>query len=478
MRKLVIALRLILHHLWVTALLALLVGGMVLVPNAAAQGGDSPQLTVLAEALNVRSGPGVNYPAVGLLARGDQATLVGHHAASGWWQVDLPDGSTGWVSGGAAYVAVSGDTTDLPEVTAPVPAAIGAIVPAAPGAPVPVTAGVQPTTSSPSPSTPETGGTIVFQTVSGGPIYAVHADGSNLRYLTAGMDPALSPDGHWVAFTRWEDTQNGAFGSLWVINVDGTGERVILNDVQQPKSPAWSPDGAEIAISMQHGGRLQEERKCSGQRPPREAYDVSVNRTAGGDIEFCYTLPPHPYWGLRVVDVATGKFEDLPNDLFSYSPTWDPANSWRLVYDGERGLRSLDLNQGTSWALTDDVDDHSPLFSPDGSKIAVSYWQHDHWEIHMLNADGSGRVRLTQTSIRAILEQQVKGQMPKSWNNAAPAWSPDGSQIAFLTDRTGQWEIWIMNADGTNQHPLLSGEAQAQLKLQYNGMEERMLSWR
>jgi uncharacterized protein YraI len=470
MRKLVTALRLTLHHLWVTALLALLVGGMVLVPNAAAQGGDSPQLTVLAEALNVRSGPGVNYPAVGLLARGDQVTLVGHHAASGWWQVDLPDGSTGWVSGGAAYVAVSGNTTDLPEVTAPVPAATGASVPAAPG--------IQPTTSSPSPSTPETGGTIVFQTVSGGPIYAVNADGSNLRYLTAGMDPALSPDGQWVAFTRWVDTQNGAFGSLWVINVDGTGERVILNDVRQPESPAWSPDGTQIAISMQHGGRVQEEHKCSSDRPPREAYDVDVNRDKEGDIEFCYTLPPHPYWGLRRVDVASGKFEDLPNDLFSYSPAWDPANVWRLVYDGERGLRSLDLNQGTSWALTDDVDDHSPAFSPDGSKIAVSYWQHDHWEIHVLNADGTGRVRLTQTSIRAILEQQIKGQMPKSWNNAAPAWSADGSQIAFLTDRTGQWEIWIMHADGTNQHPLLPGEVQAQLHLQYNGMEERMLSWR
>ena len=158
---------------------------------------------------------------------------------------------------------------------------------------------------------------------------------------------------------------------------------------------------------------------------------------------------------------------------------------------------------GATWSLTNDANDHSPVFSPDGSQIAVSYWQNDHWEIHVMNADtltgtlarvaepgragGTGRMRLTQTSIRAILEQQVKGQMPKAWNNAAPAWSPDGLQIAFLTDRTGQWEIWVMpapgtqaqvNADGTNQHPLLPSEVQAQLHLQYNGMEERMLAWR
>jgi dipeptidyl aminopeptidase/acylaminoacyl peptidase len=228
---------------------------------------------------------------------------------------------------------------------------------------------------------------------------------------------------------------------------------------------------------MQHGGRVAEERKCSSEPPPRGAYDVDVNRDDEGDMEFCYTLPPHPYYGLRVVDVATGAFEDLPNDLFSLSPTWDPANPGRLVFDGERGLLGLDLGQGTIWQLTEDANDHSPVFSPDGSKITVSYWQNDHWEIHVMNAGGSGRVRLTETSVRARLEQMANRQMPKSWNNVAPAWSPDGSQIVFLTDRTGQWEIWVMDADGTDQHALLPGEVQAQLNLQYNGMEERMLSW-
>jgi dipeptidyl aminopeptidase/acylaminoacyl peptidase len=332
-------------------------------------------------------------------------------------------------------------------------------------------------------------GTIVFQTVSGGAIYAIDADGSNLRYLTTGMDPALSPDGQWVAFTRWEDTQNGALGSLWVINVDtltgtgGSGERAILGDIHQPKSPVWSPDGTQIALSMQHGGRVHAVRKCGTERPPREAYDIEIKRDGSG-IKFCYTLPPHPYWGLRVVDVASGEFEDLPNDLFSYSPVWDPANEWHLVFDGERGLMSLDLKQGTIWELTEDANDHSPVFSPDGSKIAVSYWQSDHWEIHVMNADtltgtgGTGRVRLTETSVQARLEQMANGQMPQSWNNAAPAWSPDGSQIAFLTDRSGQWEIWIMNSDGSNQRPLVTAEVLDGITLQYNGMDERMLSWR
>ena len=442
--------------------LVLLVTGTAFVPDAAAQSVDSPVLTVLARALNVRSGPGVTYPAVDLLAQGDEATIIGQHPASGWWQVALPDGGAGWVSGSPAYASVSGDTAGVPEVSIVAPSTSVSLSPI----------------SYTTPSTPEAGGTIVFQTASGGAIYALSSDGTNLRYLTTGMDPALSPDGQWVAFTRWEDTQNGALGSLWVINVDGSSERMVLGDIHQPKAPTWSPDGTQIAISMQHGGRVSEVRKCSGQRPPREAYDVDVNRDDDGDISYCYTLPPHPYYGLRVVDVATGDFEDLPNDLFSLSPAWDPANPEQLVFDGERGLMGLDLDQGTIWTLTEDANDHSPVFSPDGSKIAVSYWQNDHWEIHVLNSDGTGRVRLTETSVQARLEQMVNGQMSSSYNNAAPAWSPDGSQIVFLTDRSGQWEIWVMDADGGNQQPLVTADMLDGITLQYDGMEERMLSWK
>jgi dipeptidyl aminopeptidase/acylaminoacyl peptidase len=328
-------------------------------------------------------------------------------------------------------------------------------------------------------STPPSDGIIVFQTTSGGEIYASDVDGANLRYLTTGLDPTLSPDGQRVAFARWENPQNGALGSLWVINVDGTGERAILGDIRQPKSPTWSPDGQQIVLNMQHGGWLEpREDVCGRGKPPAGAYDIVEIRLKGGGVKLCYTLPPNPFWGLRVVDVATGTFEDLPRDDHSFSPTWDPVNPWRLVYDGDLGLMNLDLNQGINWALTGDFADRSPAFSPDGSKIAVSYRQHDHWEIHVLNADGSGRVRLTEMPLYMIAEQRLKGEEPRMWNNTAPTWSPDGSQIAFLTDRTGQWEIWVMNADGSNQQPLFPPGTLAGITLQYNDVDERMLSWR
>jgi dipeptidyl aminopeptidase/acylaminoacyl peptidase len=431
----------------------------VLAPTAAAQEHAFPRLTVFAEALNVRAGPGVTYPVVDVLLKNSQVNIIGRHAVSGWWQVELSDGREGWVTGVLVYVRVTGDATRVPEVEVAAPSPVGLTIPA-------------PTIQ------PSSGGTIVFQTTSGGPIYAINADGRNLRYLTTGLDPAFSPDGQRVAFTRWDSPGFGALGSVWVINVDGSGEQVVIGGVGRPKSPAWSPDGQRIAFNMQlAGGHPTPINVCGGGSPPPEAYDIKYKVLVSGDLEICYKLPPESFWGLRVVDVVTGAFQDLPHDTHAFSPVWDPVNPWRLVYAGQRGLVSLDVNQGAAWPLTEDILDHSPAFSPDGQRLVVTYLQHDHWDIHVLNADGSGRIRLTETPLLSIVEQRLQGLEPRIWNNAAATWSPDGSQIAFLSDRSGQWNTWIMHADGSNQHPMFPANTLAGLNFEYHGVDERMISW-
>jgi TolB protein len=323
-------------------------------------------------------------------------------------------------------------------------------------------------------------GTIVFQTSSGGTIYAVNPDGTNLRVLTTGMDPALSPDGRTVAFTRWSNSNTGEPGSLWTINLDGTGERLVSRDLHQPKSPTWSPDGRSIVVSTQDGGAIYDERQCfpldGGARPriPPGAKDVTTDNG-----QFCFTASANPYWVLRKIDVATGAYQDLPRDKHYFAPTWDPANAWHVVFDdGDRGLMNMDIVRQTTWALNTDLAERAPIFSPNGKKIATAYRQSDHYEVHVMNADGTGEVRLTDMPATAIADQLIKGQTPRSWNNAAPAWSPDGSQIGFVTDRNGPWQIWVMNADGSGQRPLLPAATTAKLNIQYDGMDERVITWR
>ena len=62
-------------------------------------------------------------------------------------------------------------------------------------------------------------------------------------------------------------------------------------------------------------------------------------------------------------------------------------------------------------------------------------------EIWVMNADGSGKTNLTRHDGAKI-------------SDLDPSWSPDGDQIAFASDPGGDQQIWLMNADGSNPHQL------------------------
>jgi dipeptidyl aminopeptidase/acylaminoacyl peptidase len=416
---------------------------------------DAPiTATVTAAALNVRNGPGTIYAVITAVQDGAVLTVTGQDAAGGWWQVTLPDGRQGWVS--QAYTRLSGQASAVPTVAVPTMAA-------------PATTAAS--TARATAQSSAAGHMIVFQMASGGVIFIVNPDGTSLHRLTTGIDPAISPDGKQVAFTRWDGTSNGVSGSLWVINIDGTGERQVMCGTAQPKSPTWSADGSKVVISMQQGGTISDTWVCIIDHKP-----VVVPQPIAG--QRCMRQFANPNWGLREVDMATGAYEDLPRETHSFAPTWDPANAWHVVFRGDQGLVSLDLNRKTTWVVKNIGGYLGPVFSPDGAKLAVTYKQSDHWEIHVMNADGTGEVRLTETPLNVLTDLRLAGKAVKSWDNAAPAWSPDGSQIAFITNRMGLYELWVMNADGSNQHVLLPAAALGGAAIEYDGMDERVISWR
>lgn len=332
-------------------------------------------------------------------------------------------------------------------------------------------------------------GKLVFQTHSGSDIYVIDANGTGLQRITNGIDPQLSPDGTQIAFTRWEPRYE-----LFTINLDGTNERAWTHGWLKMKSPTWSADGSSLTFSWQNGGRLDAEQVRKNLADLDQGESVRIpTQAVGVDVEnniLEYTIPADAFWFLKQVNLNTGEFKDLITERHSYGPTGHPSQPNLVIYRGDRGIALHDAATDSDQVITTDPRDHTPVISPDGSKIAVSYWQDGHWEIHTMNIDGSNRQRLTKTPLRVLADKtklvsaEVMGKerlvAPENpaWNNAAPTWSPDGSQIAFVTDRTGQWKIWLMNADGTNQRPMFSNGALDGIPLQYDGVDERMLSWR
>ncbi len=410
--------------------------------------------------LKLRSGPGIYFGESGRLAINDLVVVLGVNAGRSWALIRPALGTfsgTGWI--GVDFLQLGGTWAALPQAPAPQVATAAQAAVAAPAGP------------------PQ--GRLVVGLESGGDIMVVNADGSGLRRLTSGIDPALSPDGQRVAFTRWTGTD----GTLWLINVDGSGERAVLGETTQAKHPAWSPDGQQIVVNFQHEGRLDAREDCVSLmelkgRAPTIPYNVNSDsvevKMKKGQPYLCWTLPPDPHWGLRTVKVADGSFADVPSDLYAFGPEWDPANAWRVVSSGLGGLVQLDVTQKQQSALTDRREDHTPVFSPDGRYLAVAFSENGVYDIFRLNGDGSGRVRLTDTPLWVTAGPGDH----KAWNNVAPAWSPDGTRIAFLTDRRGSWEVWLMNADGSDQHPMFSDVVNKQLKITYHFVDERVLSWR
>ncbi len=79
-------------------------------------------------------------------------------------------------------------------------------------------------------------------------------------------------------------------------------------------------------------------------------------------------------------------------------------------------------------------------WSPDSAKIAFDSNRDGNNEIYVMNANGSGQTRLTSNGS----------------DDSQAAWSPDGSKIAFMSNRSGSYEVWVMNSDGSGPLQLTS----------------------
>jgi TolB protein len=146
---------------------------------------------------------------------------------------------------------------------------------------------------------------------------------------------------------------------------------------------------------------------------------------------------------------GSGRVRLTDDPAADFDPSWSPDGR-RIAYrhmddqsgsidvmnaDGS-GVRNLTRRRGL---------DYSPAWSPDGKKIAFASVRAGKATIWVMRPDGSGRRRLSR----------VYGEYP--------AWSPDGRKIAFdhldFASGSTDWDIWVMNADGSHARPLIASGA-------------------
>jgi YVTN family beta-propeller protein len=150
-----------------------------------------------------------------------------------------------------------------------------------------------------------------------------------------------------------------------------------------------------------------------------------------------------------------------------FSPSWSPNGQW-ITYvskrDGQREIYRMDPEGGRQSRLTSAGDNWNPNWSPILSggpcgsenrppmppdpaqllakpesclrqKVAFVSNRDGNNEIYLMNADGTDQENLTKNSAED--------------GRGSHSWSPDGSKIAWVTNRDGNWEIYVMNADGS-----------------------------
>ena len=113
----------------------------------------------------------------------------------------------------------------------------------------------------------------------------------------------------------------------------------------------------------------------------------------------------------------------------------------------------------------------SPALSPDGMRVALSAYVNGRGQIYLVNADSRTFVRKPGSTEKPAYRRDYWAHasgisytfafVSDAWNisdndycDTSPAWSPDGSRIAFASDRDGDWEIYVMHADGSGQRRL------------------------
>jgi serine/threonine protein kinase len=229
-----------------------------------------------------------------------------------------------------------------------------------------------------------------------------------------GVQPDWSPHGYRIAYAANAGGESGP-SDIWTMTADGRGPIPVTQDPSIDLNPRWAPDGKHLYFVSNRGGNM------------------NLWRTAIDEISGHVLGPAEPVT-MPATDLMDVSFS-RDGKRIAYVQTTTSFQLYKLPFDpvAEQAL-------GAPVAITQGSKPHRvPSLSPDGEWLAYCSLQKPE-DISVVGSDGSG--------LRVLIHDGFVNQKPQ--------WSPDRNnpRIAFLSDRSGRNEIWLIRPDGSGLHRL------------------------
>jgi TolB protein len=234
-------------------------------------------------------------------------------------------------------------------------------------------------------------------------LWVADADGENAQpALTSPepiISPAWSPNGTQLAYVSFESRKP----VVYVHDIASGRRRLVANFRGSNSAPAWSPDGRTLAVTLSRDGasQLYAIDAAAGGEPRRLSQSSSIDTEPafspdGKSIYFVSDRGGSPQ--IYRMPASGGAVDRVTfTGSYNISPAVSPDGRW-LAYisrvSGAFKLHVMDLSSGSATAITDTVADESPSFAPNGRLVIYATKQQGREALMTTTLDGKLKARL------------------------------------------------------------------------------------
>lgn len=287
-------------------------------------------------------------------------------------------------------------------------------------------------------------------------VYRILSNGTGTAQVSSGgfpdIDPAYGPPTapSKIAFSS---KRTGSY-DVFLCDDDGSNLQRVTQTGRDCTSPAWYPSGSKVAfVSSENARKAVFSINTNGTSIARVSFSASDDDnpevSPSGDRMVHDTLRVGERTVLEVGATGINLDRLTENGVESFDPCFDRTGEL-FAFATDRGSgdvniyqcgASLDLSEATAVTANSGVS-WQPTWSYDGSQLAFSTNRDGNFQVYRIEADGTGQLRLVNNAFECT----------------HPSWSPvsSGSKIAYQSTEAGGYQIFTMDPDGTDQEQLTS----------------------